>query len=272
MNRSIIINFWLFLAVGLTARAAGGIVLLDKELSQFETWIGIPHSTVKGLPEGTFQSNNVWQDGKPMGLNVDSKKIYSVIEENGELLLRVSGEIFGGLTTKKEYSNYHISTQFKWGNKKWEPRLNKKLDSGILYHCYGEHGRFWQVWKTCIEYQVQENDLGDFISLKESGRLDGDPGPKAIVSRPIPEPEASQLDKSPGEWNLLEIYTVGNDSVHVVNGQVVQVVKDVRLKDGTPLDRGQIQIQSEAAECFYKDLILTPIVDFPSIMKAYFKK
>jgi len=272
MNRNIIGGCLAVLLAGLTVRAEEDTRLLDKELSQFETWIGIPHSTVKGLPEGTYQSGDIWKNGKPLGLNADVKKVFSVIEENGEPMLQVSGEIFGGLTTKKEYGNYHFSTLFKWGNKKWEPRLNEKFDSGILYHCYGEYGRFWLAWKTSIEFQVQQTDLGDFISLMETFRKDGDPGPSANVSRPIPKSEASRLDKPQGEWNRLEIYAVGNDSVHVVNGQVVQVAKDIHLKDGTPLTRGQIQIQSEGAECFYKDMTLTPIDDFPSEIKAYFKK
>jgi hypothetical protein len=116
---------------------------------------------------------------------------------------------------------------------------------------------------------VQETDLGDFIALQETIRENGDPGPSANVSRPIPESEASRLDKPQREWNLLEVYAVGDDSVHVVNGQVVQVAKDARLKDGTPLTRGQIQIQSEAAECFYKDMTLSSIDDFPPDIKAH---
>ena len=51
---------------------------------------------------------------------------------------------------------------------------------------------------------------------------------------------------------------VGNDAVHVVNGEVVMVVQDAVDGDGQPLTAGQIQLQSEAAECFYKGLRLTP--------------
>ncbi|MBF0197557.1 MAG: DUF1080 domain-containing protein [Planctomycetes bacterium] len=253
--------------IGCTNAKKEPIVLLDKKLSNFEPFIGIPHSTVKGLPEGTYQSNNVWGEGKPMGLNADIKNVFSVIEEDGKPVLRVSGEIFGGLTTKKEYENYHFSTKFKWGNKKWEPRLNKKLDSGLLYHCYGDHGRFWKVWKTCIEYQVQETDLGDDIFLGETVVKPGEPAPKSSTYRPIPKSEATKLDKKQGEWNLLEFYTLGNDSVHVVNGQVVVVLEDSRIHDGSELSKGQIQIQSEAAECFYKDILIQPIKEFPEAIR-----
>lgn len=149
--------------------------LLDETLSNFEVWIGVPHNTVEGLPEGTFQSNNV-HTGVPLGLNNDLKKVFTVDKEAVEIVLKVSGEIYAGLTTKESFKNYHLSVMFKWGDKKWKPRLNAKRDSGILYHCYGKHGRFWKTWKTSLEYQVQENDLGDFIPLggnSESPKVDG---------------------------------------------------------------------------------------------------
>jgi hypothetical protein len=64
--------------------------LLDKELSNFEVWLGIPHSSVKGLPEGTFQSDDVHK-GTPLGLDADVKNVFSVVEKatkNGKPLTR----------------------------------------------------------------------------------------------------------------------------------------------------------------------------------------
>jgi hypothetical protein len=138
--------------------------LFDAKLSNFEIWMGIPHSTVTGVPEGTPTSANC-HEGMPMGLDNDIKNVFTMIEEDGEPVLHISGEIYGGLTTLKEYENYHLSIKAKWGDKKGDPRLNELLDSGILYHCHGEHGRFWKVWKSSLEGQVQETDLGDFIQI-----------------------------------------------------------------------------------------------------------
>lgn len=259
---------------------------LDKDLSKFEKWIGVPHSTVEGLPEGTYQSDNVMK-GEPLGLQPTLKDIFTVIEQDGESVLRVSGEIYAGLTTLDEYENYHLSADFKWGDKKWEPRLDLKRDSGILYHCYGPHGRFWEVWKTSLEYQVQETDLGDFISIGGNTAKPPVGGPSANIrgdknAEPLrfdPESDdyftgrgyihaASEPDKPHGQWNRLELYVIGGTGVHVVNGEVVMVVEDAKKPDGTPLAKGQIQIQSEAAECYYKNIVLTPIDDFPNAIKA----
>ena len=69
-----------------------------------------------------------------------------------------------------------------------------------------------------------------------------------------------------GEWNTMEIYTYGGNSVHVVNGQVNMRVYNARyLKEGveTPLTNGKIQLQSEGAEIFYRHIQIEPIDAFP---------
>jgi len=78
----------------------------------------------------------------------------------------------------------------------------------------------------------------------------------------------SAHDAPHGEWNHLEIYTVGNDAVYLVNGHIVMVVENVLKPDGSPLTKGQVQVQSEAAECYYKDMIITLINDFPEAIKS----
>ncbi|MCB4807425.1 DUF1080 domain-containing protein [Tamlana sp. 62-3] len=278
--------FLLFACIGMAAfsqKKGQSIALLDKDLSHFDIWLSIPHSSVTNLPEGTYQSNKM-NSGEPIGLNNNLKNVFSIIEEHGEPVLKITGEIFGCISSKASYSNYHLSVLFKWGDKKWEPRLDKKRDSGILYHCYGPHGRFWNTWKTCLEYQVQESDLGDFIPLggnsakpkvgspitdirgdfKEEKRFDPNSEVYSVGKGYIHA--ASEHDKPHGEWNLLEIYVIGNNAVHLVNGEIVMVVENARKHDGTILNEGEIQIQSEAAECYYKQLTLTPIKKFPKFI------
>lgn len=147
MNSKFKSLFLLFIFTSLISTAqkkSKTINLLDENLSQFEKWIGVPHATVKNLPKGTYQSDNVHK-GTALGLNNDLKDVFTVSKENDEIILNISGEILGCISTKKDYENYHLSTMFKWGEKKWEPRLDAKRDSGILYHCYGEHGAFWKT-------------------------------------------------------------------------------------------------------------------------------
>jgi hypothetical protein len=266
-------------ATGLATESAGQTNLLDASLSQWEVFLGIPHASVTGLPAGTPQSSDVTQ-GTPLGLNNDPKKVFTTFTEDGTTVLHITGEIYAGLTTKKEFANYHLSVDFKWGDRKWEPRVNQKRDSGILYHCHGEHGAFWNVWKSCLEYQVQETDLGDLHLLsgpqcKSRFRVLGEkqnvfdprsPSPWSVWTGHLSA--SAEPDRPHGEWNHLEVYVLGDSAIHVANGVVVLAFIDAVDKSGQPLKSGQIQIQSEAAECFYRNLKLTPIQQFPPDLAA----
>lgn len=254
--------------------ASGWSSLLDAKLSQWETFIGVPHTTVTGLPEGTYQSDNV-NKGTPMGLGNDPKKIFTTYQKDGETILHVTGEIYGAITTFEEFENYHLSMKMRWGDKKWEPRLEQKRDSGILYHCTGEHGAFWSVWKSSLEYQIQESDIGDFITLagttasapftKGEKRSTYEIGKKYEPWKgylhAVVEPDAPH-----GEWNTLDLYVLGDKAIHVVNGKIVMSLNNALDKDGNPLAKGQIQIQSEAAEVEFKQMKIRAIDAFPPLL------
>ena len=57
------------------------------------------------------------------GLNNDTDKIFQV----GKGIIHVSGNDFGGIVTQKEYENYYLRAQFKWGEKTWPPRTNETI-------------------------------------------------------------------------------------------------------------------------------------------------
>jgi hypothetical protein len=260
--------------------------LLDEKLSAWEVFIGVPHASVAvpGLPASTSDDG---KEGTPLGLGTDALNIFSVVMEEGKPVLHISGQIYGGLTSKEEFENYHFSCQFKWGEKKWEPRLKDKRDSGILYHCDGKHGAFWNVWMRSLECQVQEGDCGDFIGLAGAGA--------SVPTRVVPKPSNPPFDpaaplhtgigvvahgpseeKPHGEWNTIEIYTIGDTAVHVVNGTPNMVLFDTGRWAGdkgfVPIKKGKIQIQSEAAEIFYRDLKITPISAYPESLRELTKK
>ncbi len=205
--------------------------------------------------------------------------------QNGEPVLYVTGEIYAGLTSLSEFSNYHFKIEFKWGDKKWVPRLKDKRDSGILYHARGEHGALWNVWMESLEFQVQETDMGDFmpinevnclIPVKKEGRIykyvpKGDSvilfGANVNAPRGGGYCHIPQSAENPhGEWNTLELFCVNNNSIHVVNGKVVMEVRNAKqIVDGKELvlNSGKIQLQSEAAECYYKNAQIKSIKAFP---------
>lgn len=271
----------LFLANPASAQEEKWTNLLDPKLSQWELWMGVPHTSVKGVPEGTPQSDD-YNKGTPLGLGNDPKKVFSMIEEDGKPVLKITGEIYGGLTTLKEYGDYHFSCEVKFGDEKWAPRLQKQRDSGLLYHCTGEHGAFWNVWMRSLEYQVQEENLGDlFLLAGTAADLPTSPNPNPVPGVPNVRWDPTQpfkpatgaersvnRENSHGEWTTAEFYVLGQQAIHLVNGHVVLSLDKARLKDGTPLAMGKIQIQSEGSELYYRNMRLRPITAFPAKILA----
>ncbi|MGC6455261.1 MAG: family 16 glycoside hydrolase [Coraliomargaritaceae bacterium] len=249
--------------------------LLDSELSKWEVWTGVPHESVVGLPAGVVGQPDV-TNGVPIGKG-DPLGLFSVDEEGDELILKVTGQVYAGLTSLESFSDYHLTLEVKWGSQKWEPRLQAKRDSGLLYHCYGEHGSFWNVWKSCLELQIQEGDMGDLFQLagpRSSFTADSDnvwdPSAKLIGhgGRVI----RSADNESPyGEWTRIDLFVLADRAVHVVNGDVVLVLQDAKDDLGNPLIEGQLQLQSEAAEVYYRDIRIRPIRSFPEDYSRYFK-
>ena len=67
----------------------------------------------------------------------------------------------GYIATKQEFENYRVRVEYKWGVKRFLPRLEAKRDNGLLYHLVGED----RVWPTCVECQIQEGDVCDYFML-----------------------------------------------------------------------------------------------------------
>jgi hypothetical protein len=230
------------------------IVLFNgKDLTNFYTWL------------------------KGIGKNKDPKKVFTV-QDN---MIRVSGEVFGCFTTEKEYENYHLVVEFKWGKKTFPPREKATMDSGILLHCVGEDGAAGGSWMESIECQMIEGGTGDFILVGGKGK------PKLTVRaekrgnqwyyNPKAEPKEftggrinwyardpnwkdvlgfrgkDDVENPAGEWNTLECVCAGDKITNILNGKVVN--------EGTNAShtRGKILFQSEGAELFFRKIELLPL-------------
>lgn len=260
------------------------VPLLSYDYQQYwEVFMGAPHATVKNLTDVDPLSDG--KNSKPLGLNNDPKDVFKIEEINGEHILHISGEIYGALSSLHDYENYHLRLQFKWGEKKWEPRLNRPRDSGILYHCLPPHGKFWNVWMQSQEFQVQEGDVGDYYALvttqmeipsvKPAGEREFTyrKGAKrnhfsnADKTLPIHCNKGIDHENPLGEWNTLELICLKDTSLHIVNGKVAMVLFNSRRinqdKEVVPLEKGKIQIQSEGAEIFYKKIEIKKINSIP---------
>lgn len=259
-------------------------LLLDAGLSKFDVYLSYRGDQIMNVIRGKAPAGL-----EPIGLNPPGQDVFTMIEQGGKPMLRISGEIYGCLTTKQKFSNYHFRASFKWGEKKWEPRLTELKDSGILYHSRGDFGvDYWKSWALSQEMQVIEHGIGEYwtianaaIDIRADPKAPGAEAPKWNPDAPWMEfmaPNNHALAGSdedrPGRWNMVELICMQDRCVHIANGKVVMALKNARYKDGDrfiPMTGGKLQIQSEAAEVFYKDVEIRRINAMPARYARYFR-
>ena len=253
-----------------------GVTLFNgKDLTGWDTYLGPAFDTLMGK----FDSLSA------KGLNNDPDRVFSVVEEDGEPALRVSGNGFGGIATKDEFENYHLTLQFKWGSRKFHNRKDKPRDSGVLYHAVGSFDAGYGNWMCSQEFQIQEGDCGDYWSV--AGSTIDIPAVGQQVEQYVYDPTAELVtfsytstagkrcrkkpdgEKPSGEWNTVDIYCLGDSSVHVINDVLVMKLYHSRRPENGKeirLARGKIELQTEGAEVFYRHIQLEPISKFPELV------
>jgi hypothetical protein len=175
-------------------------------------------------------------------------------------MLRISGQHYGYLSTKKDFENYRLIAEFKWGEKTWPPRLTNACDSGILVHTTGKDA----VWPTSVEAQIIEGGTGDILVVSGAKlTVDGvTKGPRIErFDRPGRNPwqdvkgfrGPNEIEKPRGEWNTMEILCDADKVAVTVNGH-----KTLEGTNSVPR-AGRIVLQSEGAEIFFRRLDLYPL-------------
>lgn len=135
------------------------------------------------------------------------------------------------------------------------------------------------------EFQIEEGNCGDYWGC--AGGIADIPATMRSDSGYVYDPAGTvytfradnstgrhcikqgDAEKPTGQWNTLDLYCHGDTSVHVVNGKVMMILYHNRQLDNgqvMPLTRGRIQLQSEGAELFYKDIKIQPMEKIPSPM------
>ncbi|MEX2400479.1 MAG: DUF1080 domain-containing protein [Rhodothermales bacterium] len=262
--------------------------LLTEDLAGWYTYLGYK------LPadyDGDVPTDENGDPLVPVGYDRNVNDVFTMIQEDGEPVLRISGEYYGSISTDEDFENYHLTLQVRWGDIKWDPRTNLMLDSGVLYHAVGESGiDYWRAWPLSQEFQVMEGHMGDYWSI----------GSAAIDIRSLPEEGAmsamashdrpfrsfsdgtdqggfclrtADYESPMGDWTTLELITFEDKALHLVNGEVVMVLRNSRfIEDGVaqPLTSGKIQLQSEAAEVFFKDIRIRNVDAIPAEYAHFF--
>jgi len=156
---------------------------------------------------------------------------------------------YGIAVTKKAYSSYDLKFEFKWGERRFEPRLTKIRDAGLLYHC--QVGTY--AWPPSLEYQIQEGDCGDLWSilgcrcdvLKDGKISKIDVGD---YSRSV-----KWTDEEKEGWNEVVLKVRGDSAKYYLNGVLVNEITNANY-GGLTCTSGFIGLQAEYAELTYRNI------------------
>jgi hypothetical protein len=257
----------------LFAQKSNQVALFNgKDLTGWNSYIGPP------LDDAGKQLSDI-----PVGLNHDPNHVFTVVDLNGENVIHISGENWGCIYTPKEYSDFHLHLMFKWGKLFWGPKKGKKMDSGVLYFSVGENGADYGAWMRSQEFQVEQGNCGDYWGV--AGGMETIPVIKKSDSEYVYSPNGvmtvfsakssvgrhcikqGDAENLTGEWNTLDLYCHGDTSVQMINGKVMMVLYHSSQDDNgkiSPLTKGKIQLQSEGAEIFYKNIFVEPLKAIPA--------
>jgi hypothetical protein len=215
---------------------------------------------------------------EPVGRNKDPLKVFTFETIDGRPALHVTGQGFGTILTKQSYRNFHLRLEVKWGERKWGYKKDAPRDCGLVYFCHGEPDAVDGTWPRSVEFQIQEHDMGDLYALltrvtvraRDGGAYDPAGKPTLFASQAPSGNRCAKLgdpEKPHGEWNTLDLYCFGADSMHVVNGTVVMRLHSAERIDGgkpAPLTSGRIGLQTEGAEVYYRNVTIAPITAMPA--------
>jgi hypothetical protein len=212
----------------------------------------------------------------------DPRNVFSV--KDGILI--ISGEVHGYLATAKEYRDYRLVVEYKWGEKTYGAKTVR--NSGILLHAVGPDGNRSPCMSS-IECQVAQGCVGDFIVIRgkdsmgeeipvtltsdtvmaRDGRTRWQKGGKPTVysgkqfwwSKHDPDFEEiidtrgkEDVESSLNEWTRVDCICSGKRITVVVNGIVVNECYDVYPS------AGKILLESEGFEIHFRRFELQPLL------------
>ena len=252
-----------------------------RDLTGWRTWLGYPDPAVtyRDAPGAT-----------PIGRSRSTAGDVAVKTIDGAPALWVKGETWGAIVHDADLRDYHLRLEYRWGDRRWAPRADKAPNNGLLYHTHGTPGAVFGTWQPSVEFEIMTGSTGMAVAVGRDVRIRTtaalDPTlvsppvryrlggkPVEIVNRTLiwNVENARDAERPAGEWNVLDLYVLGDRAVHVVNGVPVMVVEGLATvgKDGarTPLTHGHVQLQSEGAETWFRRVSVEPIDRLPRVVE-----
>ena len=212
----------------------------------------------------------------------EHRKVFNVHDG----LLHLSGEGQGYVATERAYRDYHLTVEYKWGERTYGAKYVR--NSGILLHATGPDGAGGGAWMNSIECQLAQGCVGDLIVIRgrdEASRAQ----PATITSETILGPDGrtrwqpggqkrvysgkqfwwskhdpkfkelidtrgkDDVESPLGEWTRVECICRGDRITVIVNGETVNECFDV-----VP-SAGKILLQTEGFEVLFRKFQLQPL-------------
>jgi hypothetical protein len=201
-------------------------------------------------------------------------------------MIHISGEGRGYLATEQAYQNYHLSLEYRWGQRTDGGKFVR--NSGLLIHGVGPDGAAGGVWMTSIECQLAQGCEGDLIVIRGKDAT-GTTFPATLASETTLGPDGRTRWKAGGErtaysgkqfwwsqhdpefkelldtrgrwdvasprdeWTRVECICSGQRITIRINGQTVNECIDVHPSSG------KILLQNEGHEVFFRNVEIRPI-------------
>jgi hypothetical protein len=175
------------------------IGLLSVSRSHAEEKALVPKETISLLDGKDLKTN--WYSWLQDTGREDPRGVFT-LQKDGTL--HISGDGFGGLTTHKEYANYHLVLEYRWGKKTWQNRKTAARDGGLLLHAQGPDGNFGGSkdkpgpWMTSIECQIIEGGVGDILVL-QGNDAQGKKMDASVVCEQVNDRDGEAVWKQGGE-------------------------------------------------------------------------
>ncbi len=252
-----------------------------RDLGDWDSWLGYPDPAV------TYRDD---PGVSPLGISRDRTGDFAVRMIDGAPAIWIKGETWGSLVHRADLRDYHLRLEFKWGERTYAPRETLPRNNGLLYHTHGEPGTVFGTWSPSMEFEIMRGSTGMLVAVGTNVRGRTTVGHDARLIEPhlrfrLGGREVDMVNGTPtwnveaardaerpvGQWNTLDLYVVGDRAVHVVNGVPVAQIWDIATigPDGSrrPLTHGRIQLQSEGAETWFRNITVEPIASIPRIVE-----
>ncbi len=162
-------------------------------------------------------------------------------------MVRLFGDKAGYLMSKKAYTDFELTLEFRWNMEPAYAHGSGKKNSGVMYNV--PDTAHDMLWPAGIQFQVKEGATGDFILLGNvTMAVRGEtkaPGASVAVSR------LSEQEKPLGQWNTIRLQSNKGVCTQYLNGQLVNEGSNASSTsgrillqyEGSPIDFRNISIR-----------------------------